>query len=141
MPGAAWLGLASIPFAVLFISAGRGHFVQPRKFIGIMRGLPLVALHPAANYVTGCLELVLGVALPVASIAGSPARAAAVARALFWLVVIMSPANINMWWNDVPFGRQRLTYGLTGTHSLRFLLQVVLLLSLHGLERAWIAQI
>ena len=33
--------------------------------------------------------------------------------------VAMSPANVNMYINNVPFGKSRLTYGLTGTHCMR----------------------
>lgn len=134
----AWtLWLCGLPFALIFVAAGRGHFAQSRKFVGIMRGLPAPALHMAANYATGAAEIVLGVALATAPLAGSPARAALIARALFWLVVLMTPANINMLVNDVPFGRVRLTYGLTGTHAVRLALQAALLLCLHRLEAAW----
>ena len=51
----------------------------------------------------------------------------------------MSPANFNMWYNDVPFGDQRLTYGWTGTHALRCALQVLLLAVLHFLRISYAA--
>lgn len=38
----------------------------------------------------------------------------------------MTPANIYMYTHDVPFNGQKLTYGLTGTHTLRAVIQVVL---------------
>ena len=94
----------------------------------------------SANYVTGAAEFLLGAALALAPLLGAQHSAARTARALFWLVVVMSPANINMWVNDVPFGKQRLTYGLTGTHALRCVLQIVLLTCLHGLQLGWQAR-
>ena len=42
--------------------------------------------------------------------------------------------------NNVPFGKNRLTYGWKGTHALRFGLQLVLLLCLRGLHAAWSAE-
>ena len=100
-----------------------------------MRGMPLAPLHPAANYVSGVAEFTLGAALALSPLLG--AHADVPARALFWLVVAMSPANVNMWVNDVPFGKERLTYGWTGTHALRCLAQVLLLLWLWGLGCWW----
>ena len=51
----------------------------------------------------------------------------------------MSPANINMWLNDVPFGRQYLRYGTKGfTHLLRFALQLALIAWLYALGRAYV---
>jgi len=122
--------LAGLPLAVLFIAAGQGHFMKPRFFIGIMKGMPLEALHPAANYITGVMELVGGVAL-----LSKPSPQ--VVYSLFWLVVIMSAANVNMWWNDVPAGKTRMTYGFPfGTHYLRAYAQIALLLWLHYLAKA-----
>lgn len=46
---------------------------------------------------------------------------------LFWLTVCMTPANVNMWWSDVPFGKDRLSYGFLGGHMLRGIAQIVLL--------------
>ena len=131
------LWLLGIPFGMLFLAAGRGHFAQRETFVGIMKGLPFPELHPAANLVTGVLEVAYGATLLVAPLWGSAKGAANAARALFWLVVLMSPANINMWLNDVPFGEHRLSYGLTGTHYLRFVAQCLLLLALRILDKAW----
>ena len=111
------LWLLGLPAATLFLTAGIGHFREPAKFVGIMKGMPLERWHPAANYITGAAELWLGAELAIAPLLGAH-HASQIARALFWLVLLMSPANFNMWYNDVPFGDQRLTYGWTGTHAL-----------------------
>ena len=127
------LWLLGLPAATLFLTAGIGHFREPAKFVGIMKGMPLERWHPAANYITGAAELWLGAELAIAPLLGAH-HASQIARALFWLVLLMSPANFNMWYNDVPFGDQRLTYGWTGTHALRCALQVLLLAALHFLR-------
>ena len=127
-------------------------------------GMPLASLHPAAVYFTGVLEalggpvvLVGGLSVPTRSthcrqlnaavhgrlsLVASPWLQSSEANALncrmlFWLVVAMTPANINMWMNDVPFGDSKLTYGARGTHYVRAAAQVVLLLWLHLLRCAY----
>ena len=52
-----------------------------------------------SNHLFACAHrgrFVLGAALGVAPLVGAEAFAGQVARALFYLVVIMTPANINM---------------------------------------------
>ena len=95
-----------------------------------MKGMPLERWHPAANYITGAAELWLGAELAIAPLLGAH-HASQIARALFWLVLLMSPANFNMWYNDVPFGDQRLTLRLDGHARARCALQVLLLAVLH----------
>ena len=46
----------SLPLVGLFVLAGWGHFAAADDFVGIMRGMPFPALHPAANLITGVLE-------------------------------------------------------------------------------------
>ena len=98
-------------------------------------------MHRAANYATGAAELILGLGLahPPPAILGNvhSLAHAAVARALFWLVLLMTPANVNMFLNDVPFGSTRLSYGWDGTHALRLSLQLVLLCALRALAAGW----
>ena len=80
---------ATGPLCALFTSAGIAHFLKPNTFLGIMRGMPLPALHLLAVYVTGVLEVGLGLAVLVHP---SPK----VCYALIGLVALMTPANINM---------------------------------------------
>ena len=54
------------------------------------------------------------------------------AMLLFFLVMAMSLANLNMWVNDLPFNGTRLS---TQGHVIRWCVQIVLLLTL-----AWVAQ-
>ena len=131
------LWLLGLPPAILFLAAGVGHFREAPKFYGIMKGMPLERWHPAANYITGAAELWLGAELAIAPLLG--AHASQIARALFWLVLLMTPANINMYVNDVPFGDERLTYGWMGTHALRGALQLLLLSWLHFLRISYAA--
>ena len=49
------------------------------------------------------------------------------AMLLFFLVIAMSLANLNMWINDLPFNGTRLT---TQGHVIRWCVQIVLLVTL-----------
>eukprot|EP00750_Incisomonas_marina_P017135 INCI19891.1.p1 GENE.INCI19891.1~~INCI19891.1.p1 ORF type:complete len:171 (+),score=18.83 INCI19891.1:78-515(+) len=122
---------ATGPLCALFTSAGIAHFLKPNTFLGIMRGMPLPALHLLAVYVTGVLEVGLGLAVLVHP---SPK----VCYALIGLVALMTPANINMWWNNLSFNGYRMS---PRHHLLRALAQAVLfgwlyLLSLYGHKAA-----
>jgi len=126
--------LACVPVGLLFIMAGVGHFNND-AFIDMMRGMPFPTVHPAAVYISGAAEFVLGSTLLIAPLLG-PRGISWVSKAawlLFVLVILVTPANINMYVNDVPFGGSRFTYGLTGTHFKRFVAQVVLFAWLGGL--------
>jgi len=125
--------VAGLPLVLLFVGAGVGHFADAPKFVGIMKGLPFASLHPAANYATGVAEMVLGAALTPIVTNSMASRAA---NLLFCLVLIMTPANINMIVNDVPFGSHRLT---NAQHTARMLVQVLLLCYLRWLGRCHLA--
>ena len=123
--------VARLPIAALFLAAGYGHFASPDKFVGIMKGLPLPALHASAVYGTGVAELLAGLALAL-----RPSQR--VCSSVIALVLLMSPANVNMWWSDVAFGRNRLRYGVRGvTHALRFALQLALIAWIYALGRTF----
>lgn len=125
--------LAGLPLAALFCAAGYGHFAHSRFFVGIMKGMPLPGLHMTANYVTGALEILGGMSMILRP-------TAEVYRGMFWLVVLMSAANVNMYINDVPAGGKRMTYGFPfGTHYIRAYAQVFLLGWLHFLAKAFSA--
>ena len=51
-----------------------------------------------------------------------------------------TPANVNMYVNDVPFGETRLSYGLAGGHFWRGMLQILFFLWLEALARSWAAK-
>lgn len=105
----AWVSAA--PLGVLFSVAGWAHFATPGPFVGIMKGMPLESTHLAAVYISGVFELMGGVGLLLGPMLGRPAVAELAAVGLFWLVVAVSPANINMYLNDLPFGKNKMSYG------------------------------
>ena len=138
------------------MAAGVSHYTKRKEFIGIMRGMPFKSLHPLAVYWSGVCEASLGFMLLVAPFAQLdllskvlflgvgqmiPIQQKKAADLLFWLVVLMTPANINMALGDVPFGKTRLKYGFKlfekgrMTHFARGLAQVVLLIWLTILGR------
>jgi uncharacterized membrane protein len=93
----------------------------------MMRGMPLVAWHPAIVTISGWIELGFAGALLV-----QPS-----ASVLLWtryLTLAITPANINMWYNNAPFGD---VYFTPKQHALRGVAQVVLLTWLWGLEKAY----
>jgi uncharacterized membrane protein len=106
---AVWVVAA--PVGALFAMAGVGHFTKYDAFLGIMKGMPFPAAHPAAVYVSGVVEFVCGTGLVLAPLVAGPAAASKVASALFCLVVAVTPANINSYMNDIPFGKSHLSYG------------------------------
>eukprot|EP00037_Helgoeca_nana_P011803 m.106136 g.106136 ORF g.106136 m.106136 type:complete len:149 (+) comp21065_c0_seq1:1175-1621(+) len=135
---AVWVVAA--PVGALFAMAGVGHFTKYDAFLGIMKGMPFPAAHPAAVYVSGVVEFVCGTGLVLAPLVAGPAAASKVASALFCLVVAVTPANINSYMNDIPFGKSHLSYGWTGGHVKRAVAQIVLLGWLYGVAQ-WYASI
>jgi uncharacterized membrane protein len=61
-----------------------------------------------------------------------PKTRALSARCFAVLVLLMSLANINMWWNDLVFNGTRLS---TTGHMLRMSAQIILLFTLVWLSR------
>ncbi|MDE0892975.1 MAG: hypothetical protein OSB14_12390, partial [Planctomycetota bacterium] len=74
----------------------------------------------------GALEVLLGLGIAF------PKTRALSARCFALLVVLMSLANINMWWNDLEFNGTRLS--ATG-HMLRLSAQIILLFTLFWLSK------
>ena len=124
--------LPALPAALLFMCAGLAHFVQPAPFIQMMAGLPLPRLHRTAVFASGALEFLLGFALIFLSAIGASQRGVdKIAWMLFCLAI--TPANINMFLNDVPFGEVRFT---PAVHAGRFGAQIVLLSYLWWLSQS-----
>jgi len=109
--------------AFLFTTAGVGHFQTFDKFMSLMEGLPLKPLHSAAVYISGLLEIILGLSIII-----NPS--AFVFKSLILLVLLMTPANINMWYRNLEFNGKRM--GSRG-HLLRGFAQLVLLFGLYKL--------
>jgi|TARA_B110000208_G_C11620597_1_gene377076 uncharacterized membrane protein len=111
---------------ILFASAGIGHFRTFDRFMSIMEGLPFAFLHPAAVWITGVFELSLGI---MVMLKPSPN----VYHCLACLVLLMTPANINMWYRNLEFNGTRMS---GKGHSLRGVAQIVLLYTLWHLGAA-----
>ncbi len=77
------------PLFLLFTTAGFLHFKKQHTFLRLMDGLPLPSLHVLAVKVTGVLEVALGLGLLFHPSPG-------VCNFGIALVVLMTPANINM---------------------------------------------
>ena len=116
--------LIAIPLGLAFAWIGYQHFVAPKAFNAIVP--QYLAVPWFWTYASGALEILLGIGLalpPTRSMAG---------KLLVVLVLLMSLANINMWMNNIPFGRTSLT---NQQHLLRAAIQIVLLLIL-----CWLAE-
>lgn len=119
-----WLGL---PIGLLFGSSGAMHLTQPYPYVTMMRGMPFPSWHPAIVTVSGWIELgVAGACLLQPS--------TSVVQFTRYLTLAITPANINMWYNNSPFGD---IYFTPKQHALRGVAQVVLLAWLWGLGKAY----
>ena len=103
-----------IVFALIFIAAGIGHFLNPGLFIKIMPSP--IPYKPEIVAISGILEIVFGTMLL------SPITSSLGAWGLMALLVAVFPANINLALNP------GLTPGFPGwLHWLRLPLQPVLI--------------
>ena len=116
-------GLA-IALGLAFCRIGLLHWTNPEPFEAIV---PAYLGAPSFwNLMSGSFEILFGVGLVM------PRTRKRAAMLLFFLVIAMSLANINMWVNDLPFNGTKLS---TQGHVIRWCVQIVLLLTL-----AWMAQ-
>jgi uncharacterized membrane protein len=92
-----------------------------------MQGMPFPKWHPAIITVSGWIELGVGAACVLQP--SSP-----VLQWTRYLTLAITPANINMWYNNAPFGD---VYFTSKQHAMRGVAQVVLLAWLWGLEKAY----
>ena len=116
-------GLA-IALGLAFCRIGLLHWTNPEPFEAIV---PAYLGAPSFwNLMSGSFEILFGIGLVM------PRTRKRAAMLLFFLVIAMSLANINMWVNDLPFNGTKLS---TQGHVIRWCVQIVLLLTL-----AWMAQ-
>jgi uncharacterized membrane protein len=105
-----------IVFALIFIAAGIGHFLSPGLFVKIMPSFVPQTLVSPVVYISGVLEIVLGMMLFF------PQTSSLAAWGLMALLIAVFPANINLALNP------GLTPGFPGwAHWLRLPLQPVLI--------------
>jgi uncharacterized membrane protein len=103
-----------IVFALIFIAAGVGHFLNPGLFIKIMPAS--IPYKPELVYISGILEIILGTMMLF------PQTSVIATWGLMALLVAVFPANVNLALNP------GLTPGFPGwLHWLRLPLQPVLI--------------
>ena len=125
------LHIGSIILGFPFVLIGIDHFVDPVWYEPIV---PEILGYPKFwVYASGVFEIGLGAGLMF------PRTRQISAYGVALMLLVLYWANFNMWYNDVPFGDQRLTYGWTGTHALRCVLQLLLLAVLHFLRISYAA--
>ena len=111
-------GLA-VALGLAFCRIGLLHWTNPEPFEAIV---PAYLGAPSFwNLMSGSFEILFGVGLVM------PRTRKRAAMLLFFLVMAMSLANLNMWVNDLPFNGTRLS---TQGHVIRWCVQIVLLLTL-----------
>ena len=109
----------AIVLGLAFCRIGLLHWTNPEPFEAIV---PAYLGAPSFwNLLSGSFEMLFGVGLVI------PGTRKRSAMFLFFLVVAMSLANLNMWINDLPFNGTRLS---TQGHVIRWCIQIVLLLTL-----------
>ena len=111
-------GLA-IVLGLAFCRIGLLHWTNPEPFEAIVPAY--LGVPSFWNLLSGSFEMLFGVGLVM------PRTRKRAAMLLFFLVMAMSLANINMWVNDLPFNGTRLS---TQGHVIRWCVQIVLLLTL-----------
>lgn len=109
----------AIVLGLAFCRIGLLHWTNPEPFEAIV---PAYLGAPSFwNLLSGSFEMLFGVGLVI------PGTRKRSAMFLFFLVIAMSLANLNMWINDLPFNGTRLS---TQGHVIRWCIQIVLLLTL-----------
>ena len=111
-------GLA-IVLGLAFCRIGLLHWTNPEPFEAIVPAY--LGVPSFWNLLSGSLEMLFGVGLVI------PRTRKRAAMLLFFLVMAMSLANVNMWVNDLPFNGTKLS---TQGHVIRWCVQIVLLLTL-----------
>ncbi|BBM87804.1 DoxX family protein [Candidatus Uabimicrobium amorphum] len=111
-----------ILFGLFFIAAGIGHFVNTAFFMSIMP--PYLPWHLALVYISGVIEIILGVSLMIKRFQ------ALAAWGIVALLIAVSPANIHMAMNPELFPQ----FGVTALY-VRLVIQVGLILWAYAYTR------
>ena len=100
-------------YVLFFIGAGLNHFLNPQFYDAIV---PNFIPYPrAVHQFTGILEIIL----PILLLTKHRKEAA---LAMIVLLVLLYGANLYVWINNLPYGRN---YWSNQQHFIRFLLQVL----------------
>ena len=110
-------GLAII-YGVAFILVGIAHFRNPQIFVEIVP--PFLPFPLFLVYLTGAMEIAGGIGII------HPASRVLTGRLLVLFLIAVFPANLYMWFSDVPFNGTLLT---TPQHVLRLVAQIALVIT------------
>ena len=100
-------------YVVFFISAGVNHFLNPQFYDAIVPGF--IPFPRVVHQFTGLLEIII----PLLLLTKYRKEAA---LAMIVLLVLLYGANLYVWINNLPYGRN---YWSNQQHFIRFLLQVL----------------
>ena len=107
----------AIIYGVAFILVGIAHFRNPQIFVEIVP--PFLPFPLFLVYLTGAMEIAGGIGII------HPASRVLTGRLLVLFLIAVFPANLYMWFSDVPFNGTLLT---TPQHVLRLMAQIALVL-------------
>ena len=109
--------ILAIIYGVAFILVGIAHFRNPQIFVEIVP--PFLPFPLFLVYLTGAMEIAGGIGII------HPASRVLTGRLLVLFLIAVFPANLYMWFSDVPFNGTLLT---TPQHVLRLMVQIGLIL-------------
>ena len=107
--------IISIGYGLLYVWIGIMHFVSPTIFEPIVP--TMIAFPTFWVYLSGVAEVLLGLGVCI------PKFRARAAQFLMLMLCVLYTANVNMWYNDIPFQGHILS---TGEHLFRGVMQIVL---------------
>jgi len=110
--------ILAIIYGVAFILVGIAHFRNPQIFVEIVP--PFLPFPLFLVYLTGVMEIAGGIGI------FHPASRVLTGRLLVLFLIAVFPANLYMWFSDVPFNGTLLT---TPQHVLRLMVQIGLILT------------
>ena len=109
--------ILAIIYGVAFILVGIAHFRNPQIFVEIVP--PFLPFPLFLVYLTGVMEIAGGIGII------HPASRVLAGRLLVLFLIAVFPANLYMWFSDVPFNGTLLT---TPQHVLRLVAQIALVI-------------
>ena len=110
--------ILAIIYGVAFILVGIAHFRNPQIFVEIVP--PFLPFPLFLVYLTGVMEIAGGIGII------HPASRMLTGRLLVLFLIAVFPANLYMWYSDVPFNGTLLT---TPQHVLRLVAQIALIIT------------
>ena len=106
----------SIMYGLSFIYVGVLHFISPEIFVPLVPRI--ISFAEFWVYLSGIFEIILGFGVCL------PKYRKNAARMIILMLLVLYSANLNMWWNDIPFQGKHLS---NLEHILRALVQALLI--------------